>query len=236
MTTHNILLANQASPSKLAPNLPRLSHLPSGDPYTTVLVPSAGLSAKSQDVLFRIMDRNMRAIQSKSSFPYTESDKREEMFDPTSRFILLLPGDRVDAFKALEDAAESVELKDDDEQGLLGFAEFRFDTEETMEGSDVEVVYCYEVQLQPQTRGAGLGKVLMDLIDEIGKRRGMAKTMLTCLKSNTSALRFYEKSGYTPDEIDPTRVAAEYSDDDEDEDADDEEADYVILSKELKRV
>lgn len=43
--------------------------------------------------------------------------------------------------------------------------------------------------------------------------------------ANTSALGFYKRQGYTPDEIDPTRCAEEEG----------EEADYSyrILSKEL---
>lgn len=83
----------------------------------------------------------------------------------------------------------------------------------------------------------------MDALEGIGRRRGMAKSMLTCLvgesllsgsfarttnkltAANTSALGFYKRQGYTPDEIDPTRCAEEEG----------EEAGYSyrILSKEL---
>ncbi|EKC98167.1 hypothetical protein A1Q2_07499 [Trichosporon asahii var. asahii CBS 8904] len=115
--------------------------------------------------------------------------------------------------------------KDQDHGELLGFASFRFDTEETMSPQDAEVVYCYELQLSPCARGLGLARRLMDALEGIGRRRGMAKSMLTCLVANTSALGFYERQGYTPDEIDPTRCAEEEG----------EEAEYTyrILSKEL---
>lgn len=40
----------------------------------------------------------------------------------------------------------------------------------------------YELQLDPSVRGKGLGRVLMDQMESIGKRRKMDKGMLTCLK------------------------------------------------------
>lgn len=105
----------------------------------------------------------------------------------------------------------------------------------------------YELQLAPSARRLGLARRLMDALEGIGRRRGMAKSMLTCLvgeyaalgrvivrgrrgaipltAANTSALAFYDRQGYTPDEIDPTRCAEEEG----------EQADYSyrILSKEL---
>lgn len=41
----------------------------------------------------------------------------------------------------------------------------------------------YELQLKADLRGQGMGKVLMDLMENIGAERGMAKSMLTCMKS-----------------------------------------------------
>ena len=66
----------------------------------------------------------------------------------------------------------------------------------------------YELQLSDPSRGQGLGKTLMDVMEKIGKERGMYKSMLTCMKSatrgrykqiliidNEHALRFYTKQG-----------------------------------------
>nr|XP_031864304.1 uncharacterized protein CI109_000217 [Kwoniella shandongensis]KAA5531376.1 hypothetical protein CI109_000217 [Kwoniella shandongensis] len=236
----------------------------------------------------------MSHLQATSSFPYTESSKREELFEPTTRYLLLLSsqGDETinsslnpstsgsssrsgsseekvimpGALPSTTTKSESVSKStstgkgkgrsktkgegkgkgksdlpeiDFDLDQLLGFSSFRFDTEETLSTRDAEVVYCYEVQLSPKARGLGLGKLLIDHLEEVGKRREMDKVMLTCLKSNTTALNFYTKHGYTPDEIDPTRMAEDEEYDSESEedggtDEEDSEVDYVILSKDLR--
>lgn len=63
---------------------------------------------------------------------HEEQAKREEMFDPDARFLLLsrtaMPG-------TLREQGQV------EEGELLGFVSFRFDTEETMGTRDVEVVY-----------------------------------------------------------------------------------------------
>ena len=92
-----------------------------------------------------------------------------------------------------------------DAESLLGFCSFRFDTESTADDDLVEVIYwsaefqipapvahrrltplrSYELQLSPRARGKGSGKLLMNTLEDIGRRRGMDKAMLTCLKSET---------------------------------------------------
>jgi hypothetical protein len=51
---------------------------------------------------------------------------------------------------------------------------------------------------------------------------------------NTTALGFYAKAGYTPDEIDPTRVADEDGWEDLDENGEENHCDYRIMSKVLE--
>lgn len=47
----------------------------------------------------------------------------------------------------------------------------------------------YEVQLVPSARGQGLGQRLMGEMESIGRRMGMEKAMLTCLRS--ASLSFF---------------------------------------------
>ncbi|WVQ72798.1 hypothetical protein IAR50_002358 [Cryptococcus sp. DSM 104548] len=241
MATLRIRTSNSAPPNVLAPDLPLSHSLPNGQSYRIVLLPASALAMSTRDVLFRILDRNMRFMQDSSSFPYTEESKKEEMFDPTSRFLLALkPSAPVPAMesKRSEEVSQAVELKEED---VIGFVEWRFDTEETLRGSDVEVAYLYEIQMSPLYTGSGIGRHLVEILEEIGDRRQMQKVMLTCLKSNSKALRFYEKLGYEADEIDPTRMeeegfeGEEDGDDHQDEDEDEGVIDYVILSKPLSR-
>ena len=140
---------------------------------------------------------------------YAEKDKREELFDPSTRFLLLLrppatssPTQEVPpmpgAMPSRKGKGRAGEL-DFGSDRLLGFTSWRFDTEETLGTRDAEVVYwcvwcacsglllrrSYEVHLVQSVRGQGLAKMLMDRLEEVGKRRGMDKVMLTCLRGES---------------------------------------------------
>ena len=66
-----------------------------------------------------------------------------------------------------------------------------------------EVIYCYEIHLSPQLQGTGLGKRLMAMMEEVGKKARVEKAMLTVFKANNAAMRFYERLGYEEDEYSP---------------------------------
>ncbi|KIR57129.1 hypothetical protein I315_00292 [Cryptococcus gattii Ru294] len=186
-------MPSQSSPAILAPHLPVTDKLPNGQ------------------------------RQSNSSFPYTEISKKEEMFDPTSRFVLALGGTPSGTSDKGPPGKRQFDIQ---EHELLGFCEFRFDVEETLSDRLAEVVYCYELQLKPSVQKQGMAKKLIGILEDIGRLRNMEKIMLTCLKNNDSALSFYRHQGFEADEIDPTRIS-------EEEPKYDEEVDYVILSKPL---
>ncbi|TXT13362.1 hypothetical protein VHUM_00729 [Vanrija humicola] len=234
MATPSVRSACSAPPSVLAPHLPRAVSGGAASAQLS-LYTSAQLSPSARDSLYALLDGNMAPLAAGTSMAHEPLAKRAEMFDKDARYLVLtraappMPGALPPS--PAPRAKRTVDIAADE---LLGFASFRFDTEETAGPDDAEVIYCYEVQLAPEARGAGLAAQLMAELEAIGRRRGMAKAMLTCLASNTPALRFYAKAGYTPDEIDPTRMA---DDDDgwEDVDADGEvrRPDYRILSKVL---
>ncbi|RSH91021.1 hypothetical protein EHS25_010197 [Saitozyma podzolica] len=267
MATPKVRSAISASVSDLAPDLPRRSALHDGRPYRISLVTSSQLSAASEDVLYELFDANISPLSAGTSMAHTPGPKRIEMFDPQARYLLATslpqsssldyggdvtvtesdelalampgampaPAPRSGALGKGKRRAPPVEVTREE---LLGYCGFRFDTEQTAGTRDAEVVYCYELQIAPQARRMGLGKVLIDEMEVIGRRRGMDKAMLTCLKNNDPALSFYAKQGYTPDEIDPTRMEEEEEWEDvgsnpEEEDGS-QRADYRILSKVLK--
>lgn len=88
-----------------------------------------------------------------TTMEYEEPSKREELFDPLARFLLLLrpapPSPSTDtvpmpgALPRTSDRKGKQREVDFDDERLLGFASFRFDTEETLGSSDVEVIYWY---------------------------------------------------------------------------------------------
>jgi hypothetical protein len=87
----------------------------------------------------------MAPLSKETSLEYTESSKREELFDETGRFLLLRRGSKVEGQGGVDmpgalPGRES-EVRDDGE--VLGYVSFRFDTEETLGSRDAEVVYWY---------------------------------------------------------------------------------------------
>ena len=87
-----------------------------------------------------------------------------------------------------------------------------------------EVIYCYEIHLSESSRGCGLGKHLMGVMERVGREVGVSKSMLTVFLENEGAVRFYERLGYGVDEFspEPRRVRGRVI-----------RPDYVILSKSL---
>lgn len=84
---------------------------------------------------------------------HSKSGKVEEMFHPDARYLLLsssfarmpgaLPPTPPQARRALRRGGGGEMEVDVDLDELVGFASFRFDTEETMGSVDVEVVYWW---------------------------------------------------------------------------------------------
>ncbi len=81
---------------------------------------------------------------------------------------------------------------------LVGFLSFMLTYED-----EYEVIYCYEIHLKPQLRGSGIGKQLMAIMEDMGRKAGVVKAMLTVFVENKAALGFYEKLGYGTDEYSP---------------------------------
>lgn len=89
-----------------------------------------------------------------------------------------------------------------------------------------EVLYCYEIHIQPSLQGRGVGRQLMNLYEETARRIGLEKTMLTVFRANESALAFYERLGYEIDEYSPGPRRLR--------NGTVKEPDYLILSKAMK--
>ncbi|KAK9479286.1 hypothetical protein V1514DRAFT_33861 [Lipomyces japonicus] len=77
---------------------------------------------------------------------------------------------------------------------LQGFISFMITIEE-----DELVVYCYELHLSSNIRNKGLGHILLDKMESIGRQERICKTMLTVFSANP-ALLFYTRHDYNPAE------------------------------------
>lgn len=94
------------------------------------------------------------------------------------------------------------------------------------------VVYCYEIHLQPELRGTGLARRLMECVECVARGIGgggglMEKVMLTVFTCNRRAGAFYARCGFVLDECSPAprRLRGGVV----------KEPDYAILSKRVAR-
>ncbi|KAA8649020.1 N-terminal L-serine N(alpha)-acetyltransferase NAT4 [Aspergillus tanneri] len=149
------------------------------DIYTAESIPAADFEA-----CFNLIQLTSSSAYTGSSFGWSPSKKRKEMRLPDMRYMILRKGLR--------------DVSPNPSGHPLGFLSFMVTYEDGK-----EVIYCYEIHLAPAVQGQGLGEQLMRRFENIGRRVGLEKAMLTVFKSNTQAMRFYDKLGYTEDEFSP---------------------------------
>lgn len=116
---------------------------------------------------------------SASSVGWLPTKKRKEMRLPDLRYLLLTTSTSSDA-------------------PVEGFLSFMLTYEDGH-----EVIYCYEIHLSSQFQGCGVGKCLMELMEDVGRSAGVEKAMLTVFVENELALKFYNTLGYREDEYSP---------------------------------
>lgn len=137
---------------------------------------------------------------------------------------LILRRDPTDAVVAEGESQSKDRQSSSQKRGeVLGFLSFMVTYEDGK-----EVIYCYEIHLSPDVQGRGLGKILINRYEEIGRRIGLEKAMLSVFKSNLRALNMYVTSGYEVDEFSPQPRKLR--------NGTVKEADYLIMSKTFKVV
>jgi GNAT superfamily N-acetyltransferase len=114
-------------------------------------------------------------------------EKRKELFSPQSRYLIILSTNC-----------------------LIAFTHFRFDMD-----YGCRVLYLYELQINRNNQGQGLGQWIIEQLKIICRKTQMLKIVLTVQKVNQKAMDFYmKKCQFEFDITDP----------------DDEQVDYRILS------
>jgi len=73
----------------------------------------------------------------------------------------------------------------------------------------VEVLYCYELQVESEYRSEHIGRRIMQILETMSTHWKMKKVILTVLRHNPRAISFYMDLGYTYDETSPTREEPE---------------------------
>lgn len=131
-----------------------------------------------------------------------EKVKRREMVVPEARYIFVK---QYSNGFITESSMKETEVEHMcavcPESCLLGFVHYRFVVEE-----ELPVLYVYELQMEPSAQGKGLGKFMMQLIEQIACKNQMGAVMLTVQKANTQAMAFYTKLRYVISSTSPSRV------------------------------
>ncbi|KAI7755639.1 hypothetical protein M8C21_003479 [Ambrosia artemisiifolia] len=163
-----------------------LSHFPNFHNYNTnnglslFLESGRGnkLSSDLKNYIQKLLKVNMEGPYG-AEWPAEEKVKRREMSSPEALYIFVY-----------------------NKESIVGFVHYRFTIEE-----EVPVLYVYELQLEPAFQGKGLGKFLMQLVEQIACNSGMGAVVLTVQKQNTSAINFYlTKLRYNISSISPSKV------------------------------
>ncbi|KIJ68373.1 hypothetical protein HYDPIDRAFT_106562 [Hydnomerulius pinastri MD-312] len=165
---------------------------------------ASDLSNSQCDQMWHVFEENMYDLYRSSSFGWNPRSKKAELFDRLSRFIIVHRGE------GLPGSPEGPDI--------IAYTSFRFDREEYQ-----DVIYCYELQVSKDARRCGLGKLLTQMLLDIGAEWAMTKVVLTAFRANGAALLFYKSMGFSVDETSP----------DFPEDSEgwaDDECDYSILS------
>ncbi|RJE23383.1 GNAT family acetyltransferase Nat4 [Aspergillus sclerotialis] len=184
------------------------------DIYTADSIPKSDFESS-----FRLVELTSSGDYANSGTGWSPTKKKREMKLPDMKYLILRRGSDGEAAR---DEGES--RSTDCAQGrgeVLGFLSFMVTYEDGK-----EVIYCYEIHLSPAVQGRGLGKHLIKRCEEIGRRIGLEKSMLSVFRSNRRALNMYTTSGYTVDEFSPPPRKLR--------NGTIKEAEYLIMSKVLK--
>ncbi|MCJ1379876.1 hypothetical protein MMC17_002979 [Xylographa soralifera] len=153
------------------------THPQSSTSYTISFHTSSTISSAELSTCFDLIATTSASTYAGSSTGWHPRKKRKEMRLPDLRYFLV---------KRTPDGQPE------------GFLSFMLTYEDGK-----EVIYVYEVHFAKTLRKGGLGKVLMGLVEEVGRKVGVEKAMLTVFVTNEGARRFYERLEYDVDEFSP---------------------------------
>ncbi|KAK2809186.1 hypothetical protein FQN50_004022 [Emmonsiellopsis sp. PD_5] len=188
------------------------------DHYALEIYSSTSISKSDLDACFALVKLTSSETYKHSTTGWSPAKKKNEMKLLDMRYMLLVR--RRDSGEEEEEEGGQEDGGGGDGRELGGFLSFMVTYED-----GIEVIYCYEIHLAPALQHRGIGKILIGGYEDIGRKVGVKKCMLTVFKANGSGVRFYERLGYKEDEFSPRPMKLR--------NGNMREFDYMILSKDL---
>ncbi|GFR41919.1 hypothetical protein Agub_g2711 [Astrephomene gubernaculifera] len=149
-----------------------------------------------QEWCLALCRENMSAMY-KRVWSWSDADKRKQLASVASRF-LIAHDDALTSSPSAVPSSTTTTTTAPAHRTAIGYVNYRFEQEEGQ-----PVLYCYELQVVRQAQSRGVGRLLMELTEQIAWAAGMHKVMLTVFRDNTAAVRFYRRLGYQLDETSP---------------------------------
>lgn len=127
----------------------------------------------------KLTEENMRKVY-EETWGWNEKKKLGELKHEDSRFIAVFQADKP-----------------------IAFVHFRFEFED-----GETTLYIYELQVSGPFQSHGIGRYLLQCVEFIAMKTKMDITMLTVLKANEGAMKFYLRNNYklhpsSPSQVDP---------------------------------
>lgn len=132
--------------------------------------------------MMNLLEQNMAALYAACEWGWDLEEKRKEMSNKASRFIVAYS----------------------EQDKPVAFTHFRFDMDH-----NVSVVYCYELQVDPVAQKQGLAKHIMRILESLCRQHNMSKVVLTVFKNNEKACNFFASQGYELDASSPQNFGVE---------------------------
>ena len=101
----------------------------------------ADLSPEKQEVIIDLLEKNMKKLYEESDWGWNAKNKSDELLDESAWYLLAEKPDGT----------------------IVGFSHFRFDMD-----YDDEVLYVYEIQIDPSFQRKGLGRFMMQVLELLG--------------------------------------------------------------------
>lgn len=132
-----------------------------------------------KDWVFELTARHMKTYYD-NTWGWSAKNKRKELFESPARYLIATCEDKP-----------------------IGFIHIRFE----FEAGEI-ILYVYELHVEDEFQGKGLGKWLMQAAEFIALKRKMQGVMLTVFKENVRSRQFYYNLKYkfhpsTPELCDP---------------------------------
>jgi len=152
------------------------------------LLSAEALRRDRKDVLeacFHLIEESSADDYKASEIKWSPTSKRKEMVLPDMKYLVI-------------HQRAGAEERTGTGPGVCAFVSFMVTYED-----GYEVIYVYEIHLEQRLRSQGIGTVLMQMVEGVGRRAGVEKCMLTVFKANQKAVKWYERLGYGVDDFSP---------------------------------